>query len=63
VKGGSDSPLPLSPLSEISGVFLSLSNCLYVPRFWNFWSPEFPLSLTLGNPGFLRDSTENRAIP
>ena len=30
---------------------------------FSFWSPEFPRSLTLRNPGSLRDSTGNRAIP
>jgi len=36
------------------------------PRFWKLrklQSPEFPCSLILGNPGSLRDSTGNRAIP
>ena len=32
-------------------------------RIWKFRSPEFPRSLALGNPGSLRDSTGNRAIP
>ena len=44
---------------------LSHSTPLLVTRLWiwKFWSPEFPCSLALRNPGSLRDSTGNRAIP
>ena len=50
-----------SPLSHSS----SPSSPLFVTCFWiwKFWSPEFPRSLALRNPGSLRDSTGNRAIP
>ena len=41
------------------------SSHLLITCFWiqKFQSPEFPRSLALGNPGSLRDSTGNRAIP
>ena len=50
-----------SPSSNSS----SPSSPLFVThlQIWKFWSPEFPRSLALGNPGSLRDSTGNRAIP
>ena len=46
--------LPLTYLSSL------LVTCFQIRKFR---SPEFPRSLTLGNPGSLRDSTGNRAIP
>ena len=51
----------LFPSSDSS----SPSSHLLVTRFRirKFWSLEFPHSLALGNPGSLRDSTGNRAIP
>ena len=51
-------PFPSSDLSSPSSPLLV--TCLQI---WKFQSPEFPRSLILGNPGSLRDSTGNRAIP
>ena len=56
----------LSPLRDLED--LSPTHLLILSTRYSFLDPEiqsleFPCSLTLGNPGSLRDSTGNRAIP